>query len=106
RVRTGVNKDGAYSAMFSLAMRMAISFSFLASGWTLTGIGFHTDAAHATQTPGAIWRLGAATFLAGPLVCVASLLAIRRYPLTRQRLVSLLAKPRSEEQVGDPTPAR
>ena len=92
RARTGVNKDGAYSAMFSLAMRMAISFSFLASGWTLTGIGFVTDAAHTTQTPEAIWRLGAATFIAGPVVCVASLLAIRRYPITRQRLDSLLAQ--------------
>jgi Na+/melibiose symporter-like transporter len=84
RARTGDNKDGAYSAVFSLAMRLAISFSMMASGWTLSGIGFVTDATHTTQTPEAIWRLGAATFIAGPLVCVASLLAIRRYPLTRE----------------------
>ena len=92
RARTGINKDGAYSAMFSLAMRLAISFSLMASGWILSGIGFVTDAAHTPQTPAAIWRLGAATFLAGPLVCATSLLAIRRYPLTRQRLASLLTK--------------
>ena len=44
RACTGINKDGAYSAVFSLAMRLAISFSLMASGWTLTGIGFVTNA--------------------------------------------------------------
>lgn len=83
RARTGVNKDGGYSAVFSLAMRLAISFSLMMAGWTLSGIGF--VATHdATQTPEAIWRLGAATFIAGPLLCVASLMAIRRYPLSRE----------------------
>ena len=92
RARTGVNKDGTYSAVFSLAMRLAISFSLMASGWTLSGIGFVTDATHKTQTPEAIWRLGTATLLAGPLLYVAALLAIHRYPITRQRLASLIAK--------------
>lgn len=92
RARTGVNKDGAYSAVFSLAMRLAISFSLMAAGWTLSGIGFVTDAAHTTQTPAAIWRLGAATFIVGPLVCVASLMAIRRYPLTRSLINDLTTK--------------
>jgi GPH family glycoside/pentoside/hexuronide:cation symporter len=89
RARSGINKDGAYSAVFSLAMRLAISFSLMAAGWTLSGIGFVNDATHTTQTPEAIWRLGAATFLAGPLVCVAALLAIWRYPLSRAMLNQL-----------------
>ncbi len=88
RARTGVNKDGGYSAVFSLAMRLAISFSLIVSGWTLTGIGFVAKE-HAEQTPEAIWRLGAATFIAGPLVCVASLLAIRLYPLSRKTIQNL-----------------
>jgi Na+/melibiose symporter-like transporter len=92
RARSGVNKDGAYSAVFSLAMRLAISFSLMVSGWTLTGIGFVAKEG-ATQTPEAIWRLGAATFLAGPLVCVASLLAIRRYPLTREMIIAQTTNP-------------
>jgi len=96
RVRTGVNKDGAYSAVFSLAMRLAISFSLIVSGWTLSGIGFITDTAHTTQTPEAIWRLGLATFIAGPIVYLAALLAIRRYPLSRQRLAALSALPVSD----------
>jgi GPH family glycoside/pentoside/hexuronide:cation symporter len=92
RARTGVNKDGGYSAVFSLAMRLAISFSLMVSGWTLTGIGFVAKE-NAEQTPEAIWRLGAATFIAGPLVCVASLLAIRLYPLTREKVKSLISQP-------------
>lgn len=90
RARTGVNKDGAYSAVFSLAMRLAISFSLMVSGWTLTGIGFVAKE-NAEQTPEAIWRLGAATFIAGPLVCVASLLAIRLYPLSREKVKAMVS---------------
>lgn len=99
RARTGVNKDGAYSAVFSLAMRLAISFSLMVSGWTLTAIGFVAKD-NATQTPEAIWRLGAATFIAGPLVCVASLVAISRYPLTRDlvnRLTTRAGEPGQPE---------
>jgi GPH family glycoside/pentoside/hexuronide:cation symporter len=90
RARTGVDKDGAYSAVFSLAMRLAISFSLMVSGWTLSGIGFVAKE-HAEQSPEAIWRLGAATFIAGPLVSVAALLAIRLYPLSREKVRSMIA---------------
>ena len=92
RARTGINKDGGYSAVFSLAMRLAISFSLMVSGWTLSGIGFVAKE-NATQTPEAIWRLGAATFIAGPLVCFASLLAIGRYRLSRERVAQLTSGP-------------
>ena len=91
RARTGVNKDGGYSAVFSLAWRLAVSFSLMMSGWTLSGIGF-VATRNATQTPEAIWRLGAATFIAGPLLCIASLMAIRRYPLSREIVESLSSK--------------
>jgi GPH family glycoside/pentoside/hexuronide:cation symporter len=92
RARTGVNKDGGYSAVFSLAMRLAISFSLIVAGWTLSGIGFVEDATHTTQTSEVIWRLGAATLIAGPLVYIASLVAISRYPLTREIIDKLTIK--------------
>jgi GPH family glycoside/pentoside/hexuronide:cation symporter len=98
RILTGVNKDGAYSAVFSLAMRLAISCSLMASGWILSGIGFVTDAHHTTQLPAAIWKLGAAMFLIGPLVCVGALLAIRQYPVTRQHLALLTARAAADTQ--------
>jgi glycoside/pentoside/hexuronide:cation symporter, GPH family len=100
RARTGINKDGAYSAVFSLAMRLAISFSLMASGWILTGIGFVASET-ATQSPEAVWRLGAATFLAGPVVCVASLAAISRYPLTRDMVRHLTSNHQEPSAVVD-----
>lgn len=84
RRRSGVNKDGTYSAVFSLSMKLAISCALLASGWTLTAIGFSADAGtHSAET---IWRLGAAMFIAGPLMSLVALAAVARYPLTRQLL--------------------
>ena len=50
------------------------------------------DATHTTQAPEDIWRLGAAMFIAGPLVCVASLVAITRYPLTPDLIKRLTAQ--------------
>lgn len=88
-LRTGENKDGGYSAVFSLAMRMAISFSLIVSGWCLSGIGYQAPAPAAGQTPDATWRLGMVTFVIGALVCLLSLLAIRMYPISRQRLEEL-----------------
>lgn len=84
QARTGVNKDGGYSAVFSLAMRLAISFALMASGWLLGGIGFAADDAHRLPDAAVVWRLGAVMFLAGPLVSVAALIAIRRYPFGRR----------------------
>ena len=40
RLQTGEVRDGGYSSVFSLAMRMAISFSLIVSGWCLSGIGY------------------------------------------------------------------
>ncbi|MCU0795781.1 MAG: MFS transporter [Akkermansiaceae bacterium] len=86
RIQSGQNKDGAYSAVFSLAMRMAISFSLMVSGWCLSGIGYQVPAPVGGQTQAAIWQLGMITFVAGALICAVSLVAIRFYPITRDRL--------------------
>jgi glycoside/pentoside/hexuronide:cation symporter, GPH family len=93
RLRTGEVKDGSYSAVFSLAMRMAISFSLMVSGWCLAGIGYRVpeDGVAVTQTPQAIWNLGMITFVIGAMICLVSLLAIRLYPITRLRLEELRA---------------
>jgi GPH family glycoside/pentoside/hexuronide:cation symporter len=87
-LKTGVNKDGGYSSVFSLSMRIAISFSLIVSGYCLDFIGYKVPKAGevVTQTPDAIWRLGLVTFVGGALVCLISLLAIRKYSLTLRRL--------------------
>jgi GPH family glycoside/pentoside/hexuronide:cation symporter len=88
RLKTGEVKDGGYSSVFSLAMRMAISFSLIVAGWCLSGIGYQVpkDGRAVTQTPQAIWNLGMVTFVIGAAICLLSLLAIRLYPITRERL--------------------
>ena len=78
RIKTGVNKDGGYAAVFSLALRLAISLGLIVSGYVLERVGFQTGA-DKVQSADVVWRIGAATFLAGSLICAAALLAIRRY---------------------------
>ncbi len=85
KMQTGDVRDGGYSAVFSLAMRMAISFSLIVAGWCLSGIGYQVPAPATGQTPDAIWKLGFVTFVIGSIICFAALLAIRHYPITRSR---------------------
>lgn len=74
--RTGINKDGAYAALFSLTTKVSISFALLGSGWALRLIGFSTCVAQGAYTPEVIWRLGLAMFLAGPLMTAVALAVI------------------------------
>ena len=86
RLQTGEIKDGGYSSVFSLAMRMAISFSLIVAGWCLSGIGYQVPGPAAGQTPQAIWSLGMVTFVVGAVICLCSMLAIRLYPINREKL--------------------
>jgi GPH family glycoside/pentoside/hexuronide:cation symporter len=85
---TRENKDGGYASVFSLAMRMAISFSLIVAGWSLSAIGYLVpkDGHPITQSSAAIWRLGMVTFVIGAAICGIALLAIRNYPLQRAAL--------------------
>ncbi|MCX8495102.1 MAG: MFS transporter [Akkermansiaceae bacterium] len=85
RLQTGKAKYGGYSSLFSLTMRLAISFSLILSSWCLSGIGYKVseDGRAVTQTHQAVWGLGLVTFLVSALMCLVSLLAIRLYPISR-----------------------
>jgi GPH family glycoside/pentoside/hexuronide:cation symporter len=89
-IQTGINKDGAYAAVFSFAQKCAISLGVLLSGLTLTMIGFQPgiDVAQSAET---VWRLCALTLLAGPAISLLSLLWIRFYPVTNDLLQKLRA---------------
>ncbi len=84
--RNGVNKDGAYSALFSVSMKIAIALGLMGSGWVLSAIGFSPDAAAGARPPEVVWRLGCAMFLAAPLLSAFALVAVARYPLSRRML--------------------
>jgi GPH family glycoside/pentoside/hexuronide:cation symporter len=62
-IRTGINKDGAYAAVFSFAQKCAISLGVLLSGYGLSLIGFEAGK-EVAQTPETLWRLCAVTLLA------------------------------------------
>jgi Na+/melibiose symporter-like transporter len=71
-IRTGINKDGAYAAVYSFALTCAISLASLISGYSLTLIGFEPGKG-ILQGAETLWRLCAVTLLAGPLISLVSL---------------------------------
>jgi GPH family glycoside/pentoside/hexuronide:cation symporter len=87
-IKTGINKDGAYAAVFSFAQKCAISIAVLVSGYSLTLIGFEPGK-EVVQAPETLWRLCAVTLLAGPMISLVSLTLIWRYPVTHELLMSM-----------------
>jgi GPH family glycoside/pentoside/hexuronide:cation symporter len=90
-LRTGINKDGAYAAVFSFAQKCAISLGVLISGYSLTLIGFESGK-DVAQSPETLWRLCAVTLIAGPLISLMSLALIRLYPVNDEALGRLRAQ--------------
>lgn len=90
-LQTGIAKCGGYSSIFSLTMRLAISFGLLLSGWCLSVIGYNVQVSGGSisQTHQSVWCLGLLTFLISAIMCLISLLAIRHYPISRGRLEGL-----------------
>lgn len=85
KIKTGINKDGSYAAMFSLAMKISMSIAGLVSGYCLTWTGFESGP-DAIQTPESVWRVCALTFVVGPLTSLAALVLITKYPVTKKYL--------------------
>ena len=89
-IETGINKDGAYSAMHSFTWKVSLSVGTLVSMACLTLIGF--IAGEQSQSTDVVWRLGAVTLLAGPLISLTALFLIRKYPVSED----LIEKMRTE----------
>jgi len=95
QIETGENKDGGYSAVFSLCMRVAIAFSGVVSGFSLEWIGFKVaeeGKAAVVQSADTIWLLGAITFVMGTVIACAALLSIMKYRINRQFVEELRAR--------------
>ncbi|MEY3895918.1 MAG: Inner rane symporter YicJ [Verrucomicrobiota bacterium] len=93
QLRTGIKKEGSYSAVFSLSSRLAGAIGLMAAGYALHFIGYQVlpQGEAVTQSEPAIWRLGLLTFVGGTLVCLLALLAIRKHSITRDRLEKISA---------------
>jgi Na+/melibiose symporter-like transporter len=62
----------------------------LVSGYSLTLIGFEPGK-EIVQSPETVWRLCAVTLLVGPVISLASLALIHRYPVTNELIANVRA---------------
>ena len=88
QIETGINKDGSYAAMYSLAFKISVSLGLLISGYCLKWVGF-VSGAEVVQTPEVIWRTCALTLVVGPVASLAAMILILRYPVTKGFLEAL-----------------
>lgn len=89
-IKTGINKDGAYAAMYSLAMKISQSVSALILGYALTFVGF-VKGTNVTQSHDTVMRLFIATFIIGPTISITALALIKMYPVNKEFLEKLRA---------------
>jgi GPH family glycoside/pentoside/hexuronide:cation symporter len=87
-IQTGVNKDGSYAAMYSLATKISMSIGLLVSGYGLSWAGY-ISGADVKQPVEVIWRICALTLVVGPLASLMAMGLIFRYPVTKQLIETL-----------------
>lgn len=100
RYRTGVLKDGSYSAMSSCITKLSMSVGLVLAGCCLNWVGFVIG--RETQTPQAVWNLAIVTFVAGAAAALVAMLTLLKYPVTRDcmcKIQEALAE-RSHPQAG------
>jgi len=89
-LETGVNKDGAYAAVFSFAIKVAVAVGTLVSMGSLAMIGFVKGSGQ-TQSNEVLWRLCAVTLLIGPALALAAMALIRLYPVDKNFIEKMRA---------------
>ncbi len=95
KYRTGVLKDGAYSAVLSFLFKASQSIGLLVSGWCLAWAGFQVGAE--TQSPQAVWNLAAMMFLISSLISLASMFIMLKYPVSRKYMQQIKAELKTTE---------
>jgi GPH family glycoside/pentoside/hexuronide:cation symporter len=80
--RTGVLKDGSYSAVFSFFNKATTSLGLLVTGLMLDGAGIVPEAV--TQTAAAARNVARLTFVSGPVIALLALLVMLTYPVNRR----------------------
>lgn len=90
--KSGVLKDGSYSAMFSFLMKLANSVGLLIAGNCLNWAGF--VAGGQAQTPQAIHNLAMVTFFSGILFAVLGIVTLWNYPVNKAFMERIQSKTR------------
>ncbi|MCF7864784.1 MAG: MFS transporter, partial [Kiritimatiellales bacterium] len=92
--RTGLLKDGSYSAVFSFFMKAACSVGLLITGWLVTWAGIVSGSE--TQTAEAARNISVMTFLSGPIIVLISFFILRKYPIDRAFMENIQAEPAAD----------
>lgn len=79
--RTGLLKDGSYSAVFSFFLKASSAVGLLLTGWMVSGAGMIPGGD--TQTAEAVSAVAVMTFLSGPIVALVSFIILKKYPIDR-----------------------
>ena len=80
RLRTGVLKDGGYSAMMLFAMKMGMSIGLALCGLCMAAIGYKPDQYNA---PEVVRRLLPVGFLGGSFIGLIAVVFMLGYPVNR-----------------------
>ena len=100
RHRTGVLKDGTYSAMISFVQKAGISLGLLVNGYCLEWIGYVAGAKR--QTPEVARNLLLIGFVGGTVVGLAAMFCIMRYPVTRAYMAEIKATLADDDETAPP----
>jgi GPH family glycoside/pentoside/hexuronide:cation symporter len=79
--RTGVLKDGSYSAVFSFFNKATTSLGLLVTGLMLDASGIIPEAA--IQAAGAARNVARLTFISGPVIALLAMFIMLTYPVNR-----------------------
>jgi len=89
KLRSGILKDGSYSAVFSFFNKGASSLGLLITGLILDWAGIIPEAA--TQTAAASKNVARLTFISGPIIALVALMIMFTYPVNRQYMAKVKA---------------
>ena len=94
KLKTGVLKDGSYSAVFSFVLKFAMALGMLVNGYLMSWAGFISSDSGETiqQTDEVIRNLAVITFTAGPVVMVLALPILILYPINRNFMAQIKEK--------------
>ncbi len=85
--KTGVLKDGSYSAVFSFVLKFAMALGMYVNGYLMNWAGYVSG--QEIQTEGVIRNLAMITFTTGPVVMLLALPILILYPIDRNFMAQI-----------------
>ncbi|HOK94658.1 MAG TPA: MFS transporter [Anaerohalosphaeraceae bacterium] len=90
QLKTGILKDGSYSAVFSFVLKFAMAVGMYVNGCLMNWVGYVSGVEN--QTPDVIRKLAMLTFTVGPIVMAAALPILILYPVNRTFMTQIKEK--------------